>query len=704
MPQFLSLLVTFATLLSFGSEARLEIRDSVELEPVAQTTRRIKWPQRTIEVAFSTSLLSPGTNIKSGSDVVGAARRALARWSSMSNISFVVNWSTATSVSPASSADGISLITIADSFDNEAFNADSTTGRTRVFFNSETGAIAEADISINPRPKSEAGADLQFSTDGTPGTYDLEATFTHELGHLLGLDHSSVLASTMQSRQAYNGTFGLPALTERTLSEEDRQRVRSLYGPKQRLGRIEGRLIDNRAPNTFVPLQGINVWAENVSSGRVVASGVTDEDGSYRLDGLATGQYRIVAAPREDSLSSASLPKLRSFEVSSQVAVKTDLASTVNYNLVPPHTALPTLNPRMIGLNGELSTVPLPLEAGRKIKIYLGGEGIDQVPGTSIVVNSPYFTVDPASLTREQMGTSFPVVSVDVSVLPNAPFGDYTIRLQSTTGETAFVPGALTIDPGVFSAASNPLDDYRFFIAQHYLDLTGKEPDQASLDKLATQFSQCGVKADCLRTQRLDLSTTLLTQNELTISGVFLHGLYVAGLGRRPRFAEFENDRNAIVNYSAEAEDGRLALALVFVQRPEFQKKFPASMKAGEFVDQLLAGIAQGSNIDLKPERAVFINLYDGTHSSRATILARAVAQPDFVDAQYNQAFVMTQYFSYLRRDPDDTGLTFWVSVLKNKPLRDPTAARSTVCAFLNSTEYQSRFGMSPTSGVGDCN
>ena len=256
-----SFIVTLALLAGLGAPGRFETRDSYELEPATQTVRRIKWPKRTIEIAFSNSLLSPGANIKTGSDVVGAARRALARWTSMTNVNFVVSWSAATSVSPASGGDGISLITIADSFENESFNADSTTGRTRVFFDSETGAIAEADVCINPRPRSEEGADLQFSTDGSPGTYDLEATFTHEIGHLLGLDHSAVLASTMQSRQAFNGTFGLPALTERTLSEDDRQRVRSLYGPKVRSGRIEGRLIDDRLPNIAAPLDAVNVWA-----------------------------------------------------------------------------------------------------------------------------------------------------------------------------------------------------------------------------------------------------------------------------------------------------------------------------------------------------------------------------------------------------------------------------------------------------------
>jgi hypothetical protein len=698
MYHFFSLILTLALVASLGSPARFEMRDTYELEPVAQTVRQIKWPKRTIDVAFSNSLLTPGSNIKPGSDVVGAARRALSRWSSMSNINFVVSWSTTTSVSQSSGGDGVSLITIADTADNEAFNAGSTTGRTRVFFDPESGAIAEADVCINPKPKSEEGADLQFSTDGTPGTYDLEATFTHEIGHLLGLDHSAVIASTMQSRQAFNGTFGLPALTERTLSEDDRQRVRNLYGSKFRLGRIEGRLVDDRLPNVIAPLNNVNVWAESVATGRVIASAVTNDDGSYKLEGLTPGQYRVVVTPREDSQQ-----RFRSFEVSNQVAVKADLGTTINYNLVPPQGLVPILNPRMVGLNAELSTVALPVEAGKKVKLFLAGEGIDQVPGANISVNSPYFTVDPASLAREQLGTPFPVVSVEVTAAANAPFGDYSIKLQSTSGETAFFPGALTVDPGVTYTVTNPLDDHRFFVAQHYADLTGQEPDQATIEKLRAQLSLCGSRSECLKSRRLDLSTSLLVQNELPTSGLFLHGLYTVGLGRRPHFNEYERDRNTIVSHTAEVTDGRMALALSFVQRAEFERKYPLSMKATEYVDQVLAAIAQNTLLDLKSERESLLALFDGTNAGRAAILDHAISQQRMADAQYNQAFVMVQYFSYLRRDPDDSGLNFWVGVLKNKPLRDSDSARSMVCAFLTSAEYQNRFGMVTTHSSSEC-
>lgn len=694
-----AIIISVAMFFSLGSRERLGIRDSFELEPTAQTVRKIRWPRKTIQVSLSTSLLSPGNNIKADSDVVGAARRALSRWASLSNITFVVTWSSATSISPADAGDGISLLTIASTPENEAFNSETTTGRTRVFFDPETGNIAEADISINPRPRAEDGTQLQFSTDGTSGTYDLEATFTHEIGHLLGLDHSAVLSSTMQERQAFNGTFGLPALTERTLSEDDRQKVRSLYGSRLKLGRIEGKLADNRTPGALTPLDGVHIWAESAANGRVIASDITAADGTYKLEGLEPGQYRVFVSSTADTVVSQ---KFRSFEVSNQVAVKADVATPLNSNLVPPLVS--ALNPRVIGLNAELSTVALPLAPGKRVKIYLGGEGVDQVPGTSIGVNSPFFTVDPASLTREQIAAPFPVVSIELQVAANAPFGDYSLRLQSNSGETAYVPGAITIDPGVGSSVVNPVDDSRFFITQQYADLAGREPDQATVDKLTAQLSACGTRADCLRARRVEISTNLLLENELPGTGVFLYGLYSTGLSRLPRYSEFESDRATIASQKSELEATRIALAASFVERPEFKRKYPATMKPAEFVDSLLTILAQGTGVDLGSERSLLIGLLDDSANGRAAVLARLASDQRVVDANYNQALVLFQYFSYLRRNPDETAYNTWVNTLKNKPLRDPDAARSLVCNFLNSAEYQNRFGMLATHNPRQCN
>ena len=700
--QYLAAIVASVVLfLALGAGERLETRDSSELDPAPQTVRRIRWPKRTIEIAFSNSLLSPGANIKPDSDVVAAARRALARWSSLANINFVVTWTAATSVSPAEAGDGVSLLTIAVTPENEQFNSDSTTGRTRVFYNSETGAIVEADVSINPRPRADDGTALQFSTDGTPGTYDLEATFTHEIGHLLGLDHSSVLASTMQSRQAFNGTFGLPALTERTLSEDDRQKIRALYGPGQNLGRIEGRLVDNRTPGAFTPLSGVNIWAENATNGRVMASDITGEDGSYELDGLAAGQYRVMVSSASGDQVVAQT-KFRSFELSNQVAVKPNAVTPLNHNMVPAQAA--SLNPRMIGLNAELSTVALPLEPGKRVKLYLAGEGVDQVPGTSILVNSPFFTVDPATLAREQLPTPFPVISVELQVAPNAPFGDYTIRLQSNSGETAFVPGAITIDPAATATLTNPVDDLRFFINQHFMDLAGREPDQLTMEKLLMQLSQCGNKADCLRTRRVDVSAALFLENDLAANGIFLNGIYMAGFGRRPKFAEFESDRAALINHSAEVERNRMAFLLAFVQRAEFKRRYPATMKPAEYVDAILLSAMQYAGVDLSSERNNLIALVDDAAASRAAVLAKVISQPTLIDAQYNSSLILSHYFAYLRRDPDESGYATWLNFIRNKPLRDTDTARSVTCGFVNSTEYQSRFGLLTTHDPRECN
>src|SRR5258707_5280694 len=242
-----------------------------------------RWLTNPIIVAFSRSLSSPPPNIKAGSDVVGAAQRALQHWAAAANIKFLETRSSATSISPPNTGDGISLITVAT--DNlAAFGSSHSPGRTRVFYDSG-GAIVEADIALNPAET--------FSSDGTAGTYDLESTFTHEVGHLLGLEHSAVIGATMQPRQAKNGVYGLPAITQRALCADDIAGARSLYGSAAEIGSISGKLLMSRG--TATANSGLMVFAEEFGSGKVVASAIASESGDYQLGGLTPGSYRLIA-------------------------------------------------------------------------------------------------------------------------------------------------------------------------------------------------------------------------------------------------------------------------------------------------------------------------------------------------------------------------------------------------------------------------
>jgi len=95
--------------------------------------------------------------------------------------------------------------------------------------------IVEADMAVNPTvtrlDSSSQEVGSFFSTDGTFGSYDLESTLTHEIGHMLGLEHSGVVSATMQPRQGANGTLNLPNFTSRTLASDDVAGVRAIVRP-----------------------------------------------------------------------------------------------------------------------------------------------------------------------------------------------------------------------------------------------------------------------------------------------------------------------------------------------------------------------------------------------------------------------------------------------------------------------------------------
>jgi hypothetical protein len=277
-------------------------------EPLAAGPERaVKWPSKTIQVSLSTSLIYSSPAIKPQSDVLGAVHRALAAWSRVTNVRFIEVQSSLQSISPIGRGDGVSLITIAPTSDNVGLFTDgNTTARTRVFYDQDTGEISEADIVLNPYLYSSAGAPLQFSTDGSPGTYDLESTLAHEIGHFLGLEHSHVIGATMQATQALNGTYGLPATSERTLSDADQAAIRSLYGGVEKTGSVEGRILDNVEGN-LKPANAAHVWIEDVETGRVVASTVTGSGGKFSINSIPPGSYRAMVEYVEPPDSESSL-------------------------------------------------------------------------------------------------------------------------------------------------------------------------------------------------------------------------------------------------------------------------------------------------------------------------------------------------------------------------------------------------------------
>ncbi|HEY0404461.1 MAG TPA: DUF4214 domain-containing protein, partial [Pyrinomonadaceae bacterium] len=240
----------------------------------------------------------------------------------------------------------------------------------------------------------------------------------------------------------------------------------------------------------------------------------------------------------------------------------------------------------------------------------------------------------------------------------------------------------------------NPIDDARFFVRQNYADFLSREPDQGGLDYWTERITQCGSDIACVNFWRSAVSAAFFIELEFQSTGSFVYRAYKASYGQRPTYGQFTPDRARLVD-SSNLEQNKQNFMLAFVQRPEFIAKYPLSFDGPAFVDAVLQNVLQSSNVNLNSQRAALNDAYNnagGVNNGRAVVLRAVADNQTFAQAEYNKAFVLMQYFGFLKRNPDDGGYQFWLNVVNNSVPNDPSGYRSMVCAFITSREYQQRF------------
>ena len=238
-----------------------------------------------------------GTSGVSAPDMRDAVARAAATWSAVESAQVRFAFQGMTSAIP-DIVDGRTTIGFLDRPDLEQ-----VLGATSFMIDTTTGAIVEADIFFNTR--------FQWSVAaaGIPGRVDLESVALHELGHLLGLSHSGLgeteLQSTGNRRVTASGAVMFPiamssgTIAERVLHADDVAGVSDLYPlPSAQLatGAIVGRVTKNGQG-----VLGAHVVAFNPENGVLIANFTLNPQGEFVIAQLPPGPYVLRVEPLDDA-------------------------------------------------------------------------------------------------------------------------------------------------------------------------------------------------------------------------------------------------------------------------------------------------------------------------------------------------------------------------------------------------------------------
>ncbi len=383
-------------------------------------------------------------------------------------------------------------------------------------------------------------------------------------------------------------------------------------------------------------------------------------------------------------------------------------------------------------------------------KLGIGeGEGsvsivVNRIGNTSAAASVNYTTADSAGATNcNALGTGFASSRCDYGTIAGTlqfaagetsktfsiPIIDdayaegsenFTVTLSSATGSSLGSPSTITvtINDNETVNGANPIDQASFFVRQQYLDFLNREPDASGLAFWTNQITSCGSDQACIEIRRINVSAAFFVSIEFQETGYLVYRMYKAAYANLPtppsapvplRLNELLPDTQQIGqgvivgsgNWQALLESNKQSFAVAFVSRPRFVAAFPTSMTPTDFVNLLFANAGV---VPTTAERNAAIAEFGGAANTanvdaRARALRLVAENATLKTQEFNRAFVLMQYFGYLRRNPYDApeptldfaGYNFWLNKLNQ--FNGNYINAEMVKAFITSSEYRQRFG-----------
>ena len=266
----------------------------------------------------------------------------------------------------------------------------------------------------------------------------------------------------------------------------------------------------------------------------------------------------------------------------------------------------------------------------------------------------------------EQTAPTLKIVTDDPSLPSDLYYGNIKVK-------------PLRLRPGTNQVIT--IDDNDFFIQQHYIDFLNRMPEPSGLKDWLAILNNCAPgDTSC---DRIQVSSGFYRSPEFQERGYYAYRFYSVGLGRKPDFNEFMPDLRRVSGFQTqeELEASKLALANDFVLKAEFRNKYDSITDPAAYVKALEAT----AGVTVANESALIADLAAG-RKTRAQVLKAIAESQEVFQKYFNQAFVVMQYFGYLRRDPDAFYLD-WIKILN-----DTGDYRNMIHGFVDSIEYRARF------------